>query len=33
MAFADLWESFRWADETATRTFTIMTTTPNAEIL
>lgn len=29
MAFAGLWESFRWPDETVTRSFTIMTTTPN----
>jgi hypothetical protein len=26
MASASLWESFRWPDETVTRTFTIMTT-------
>ena len=32
MAFAGLWESFHWSDETVTRTFTIMTTTPNAEM-
>ena len=32
MAFAGLWESFRWSDETVTRSFTIMTTTPNAEM-
>ena len=33
MAFAGLWESFRWADDTVTRSFTIMTTTPNVEML
>jgi putative SOS response-associated peptidase YedK len=32
MAFAGLWEGFRWRDETVTRSFTIMTTTPNAEM-
>jgi putative SOS response-associated peptidase YedK len=32
MAYAGLWESFRWSDETVTRSFTIMTTTPNAEM-
>jgi putative SOS response-associated peptidase YedK len=29
---AGLWESFRWPDETVTRSFVIMTTTPNAEM-
>jgi putative SOS response-associated peptidase YedK len=32
MAFAGLWESFRWPDETVTRSFTILTTTPDAEM-
>ena len=32
IAFAGLWESFRWPDETVTRSFTILTTTPNAEM-
>ena len=32
MAFAGLWEGFRWPDETMTRSFTILTTTPNAEM-
>ena len=32
MAFAGLWESFRWADDTVTRSFTIMTTTPNVKM-
>jgi putative SOS response-associated peptidase YedK len=32
MAFAGLWESFLWPDETVTRSFTIMTTTPNTEM-
>jgi putative SOS response-associated peptidase YedK len=32
MAFAGLWEGFRWPDETVTRSFTIMITTPNAEM-
>jgi inner membrane protein YidH len=27
-----LWESFEWRDETVTRSSTIMTTTPNAEM-
>jgi putative SOS response-associated peptidase YedK len=32
MAFAGLWEGFCWPDETVTRSFTIMTTTLNAEM-
>jgi putative SOS response-associated peptidase YedK len=32
MAFAGLWESFRWPDETVTRSFTVLTTAPNAEM-
>jgi putative SOS response-associated peptidase YedK len=32
MAFAGFWESFRWPDQTVTRSFVIMATTPNAEI-
>jgi putative SOS response-associated peptidase YedK len=32
IAFAGLWESFRWPDETVTRSFVIMTTVPNAEM-
>lgn len=32
MALAGLWESFRWPDETVTRSFVIMTTMPNAEM-
>ena len=32
IAFAGLWESFRWPDQTVTRSFTILTTTPNAEM-
>ena len=32
MALAGLWESFRWSDDMVTRSFTIMTTTPNAEM-
>src|SRR5215472_17609267 len=31
-AFAGLWERFRWPDATVTRSFTILTTTPNAEM-
>ena len=32
MAFAGLWESFRWPDAMVTRSFTILTTAPNAEM-
>jgi putative SOS response-associated peptidase YedK len=32
MAFAGLWESFRWPDETVMHNFTILTTTQNAEV-
>jgi putative SOS response-associated peptidase YedK len=32
LAFAGIWESFRWSDETVHRGFAIMTTTPNAEM-
>jgi putative SOS response-associated peptidase YedK len=32
IAFAGLWESFRWPDQTVTRSFVIMTTGPNAEM-
>jgi putative SOS response-associated peptidase YedK len=32
IAFAGLWESFRWPDQTVTRSFTILTTTPNVEM-
>jgi putative SOS response-associated peptidase YedK len=32
IAFAGLWESFRWPDQTVTRSFTILTTMPNAEM-
>jgi putative SOS response-associated peptidase YedK len=32
IAFVGLWESFRWPDQTVTRSFTILTTTPNAEM-
>ena len=32
IAFAGLWESFRWPDKAVTRSFTILTPTPNAEM-
>jgi putative SOS response-associated peptidase YedK len=32
LAFAGIWESFRWSDETVHRSFAIMTTTPNAKM-
>ena len=32
IAFAGLWESYRWPDQTVTRSFVIMTTAPNAEM-
>ena len=32
IAFAGLWESYRWPDQAVTRSFTILTTTPNAEM-
>jgi putative SOS response-associated peptidase YedK len=32
LAFAGIWESFRWPDETVHSSFAIMTTTPNAEM-
>jgi putative SOS response-associated peptidase YedK len=32
MAFAGLWESFSWPEETMTRSFTILATRPNAEM-
>jgi putative SOS response-associated peptidase YedK len=32
MAFAGLWEGFRWPDDAITRSFTIATTTPNADM-
>jgi putative SOS response-associated peptidase YedK len=32
LAFAGLWERFRWPDETVTRSFAIPTMTPNAEM-
>ena len=33
LAFAGIWESFRWSDETVHRSFAIMTTAPNAEMV
>ncbi len=32
LAFAGIWESFRWPDETVHRSFAIMTTRPNTEM-
>lgn len=33
MAFAGLWENFRWPDGTFTRSFTIVTTTPSKDVI